>query len=264
MPITKHKLSFDPAESDDYDVVKSYLSAADGTLITHTGDALDVNIKTSDIQIEMSSVHTEDSMRLGDGTAFFTSTTENGDTSLDVHISNSDLDIRALTFATDSADVSGSEVSLDAATLATLETVTVLQGTSPWTVDATDFDIRSLTHVSDSMKIGDGTDFMAVESDGSINVNASEAGYSACTNATKAITTSATDIVTVELANRKELTLQNVGNKDVYIGCDNSVTTANGILVPKGATASFRFGAGINVHAIADGASSELRVLELA
>lgn len=36
---------------------------------------------------------------------------------------------------------------------------------------ATDFDIRDLTHVSDSIKIGDGTDFLAVNADGSINVN---------------------------------------------------------------------------------------------
>lgn len=273
MSIHKHKLSFDPAESDDYDVVASYLKASDGTLITHTGGALDVNIATSDIQLQVDLAHTEDSVRLGDGTSFFTSTSENGDISLDVHVSNSDLDIRDLAFATDSVDVSGSEVSLDAATLAALETITVEQGTSPWvigdgggsiTVDAADLDIRDLTHVSDSIKIGDGTDFLAVEADGSINVNASEAGYSSCSNASIAIATSATDVVATELSGRKELTLQNVGGKDVYIGCDASVTTSNGLLVPKGATASFRFGDSINVHAIADGAASELRILELA
>lgn len=38
-------------------------------------------------------------------------------------------------------------------------------------VTATDLDIRDLTHVSDSVKIGDGTDFLAIESDGKINVN---------------------------------------------------------------------------------------------
>lgn len=48
-----------------------------------------------------------------------------------------DLDIRNLTFATDKIDVSFSVIALDAATLAALETVTVLQGTSPWAVDGT-------------------------------------------------------------------------------------------------------------------------------
>lgn len=43
-------------------------------------------------------------------------------------------------------------------------------------VTATDLDIRDLTHVSDSVKIGDGTDFLAVNADGSINVNLTDDG----------------------------------------------------------------------------------------
>ena len=120
-----------------------------------------------------------------------------------------DLDIRDLVFATDKVDVTGSEVSLDAATLAALESITVQNGAgaaavniqdggNSITVDAvdldirdlvfatdkvdvsgsavtavvtaTDLDIRDLTHVSDSVKVGDGTDFLAVNTDGSINV----------------------------------------------------------------------------------------------
>jgi hypothetical protein len=87
-----------------------------------------------------------------------------------IAVTATDLDIRDLAFATDKVDVSGSEVSLDAATLAALETITVLQGTSPWVVSATDLDIRDLSHSQDSVKIGDGTDFLAVNADGSINV----------------------------------------------------------------------------------------------
>ena len=41
-------------------------------------------------------------------------------------------------------------------------------------VSATNLDIRDLTHVSDSVKIGDGTDFLAVNADGSINVNGTD------------------------------------------------------------------------------------------
>lgn len=41
------------------------------------------------------------------------------------------------------------------------------------TVDASDLDIRDLTHVSDSVKVGDGTDFLAVNGDGSINATVS-------------------------------------------------------------------------------------------
>jgi len=37
-------------------------------------------------------------------------------------------------------------------------------------VSATDFDIRDLSHTQDSIKIGDGTDFLAINADGSLNV----------------------------------------------------------------------------------------------
>jgi hypothetical protein len=50
-------------------------------------------------------------------------------------------------------------------------TWTVQQGTPPWTVSATDLDIRDLTHVSDSVKVGDGTDFLAINTDGSALVD---------------------------------------------------------------------------------------------
>lgn len=49
--------------------------------------------------------------------------------------------------------------------------VSIDDGGNSITVDAADLDIRDLTHVSDSVKIGDGTDLMAVNTDGSINVN---------------------------------------------------------------------------------------------
>jgi hypothetical protein len=75
--------------------------------------------------------------------------TDNGG-SLTVDASN--LDIRDLVFATDKVDVSGSSV----------------------TVSATDLDIRDLSHSQDSVKVGDGTDFLAVNSDGSINVKLSD------------------------------------------------------------------------------------------
>lgn len=106
-----------------------------------------------------------------------------------VIVSATDLDIRDMAFATDSMDVSGSEISLDAATLAALENVIVsatdldirdlafasdsvdVSGSDiTATVTATDFDIRDLSHSQDSIKIGDGSDFLAINADGSINV----------------------------------------------------------------------------------------------
>lgn len=98
-----------------------------------------------------------------------------------ITVSATDLDIRNLVFATDKVDASGSTVALDAPTLAALESITVQNGSggaavniqdggNSITVDAADLDIRDLTHVSDSIKVGDGTDFLAINADGSINV----------------------------------------------------------------------------------------------
>lgn len=58
-----------------------------------------------------------------------------------------------LNFATDQVDASGSVVALDAPTLAALETITVLQGTSPWVVTSTDLDIRNLDCLTDSVTV---------------------------------------------------------------------------------------------------------------
>lgn len=61
---------------------------------------------------------------------------------------------------------------LDIRDLTQADEITVFQGTDPWVVSATDLDIRDLSHTQDSIKIGDGTDFLAINPDGSINVNA--------------------------------------------------------------------------------------------
>lgn len=137
---------------------------------------------------------------------FATDSVDVSGSSVTATVTATDLDIRDLAFATDKVDVSGSEISLDATTLAALESITVQNGAgasavniqdggNSITVDgsvavtATDLDIRDLTHVSDSIKIGDGTDLMAVNADGSINVVIADAtpgtavnDYNAATN----------------------------------------------------------------------------------
>lgn len=127
-------------------------------------------------------------IKIVDGTITSRQLTVNADGSLNITdngnsltVDAADLDIRDLAFATDKVDASGSVVALDAPTLAALESITVQNGAGAGavniqdggnsiTVDATDLDIRDLTHVSDSMKVGDGTDFLAINTDGSINV----------------------------------------------------------------------------------------------
>lgn len=127
-------------------------------------------------------------VKVTDGTITSQQLTVNADGSVNVTdnggsltVDAVNLDIRDLVFATDKVDVSASVIALDATTLAALESITVQNGAgaaavniqdggNSITVDAVNLDIRDLSHTQDSVKIGDGTDFLEVNTDGSINV----------------------------------------------------------------------------------------------
>jgi hypothetical protein len=155
-----------------------------------TVDAVDLDIRDLDsaqdsvevLQATHDSLNANANLQVGDADVDNANPVPVSDAGGSLTVDATDLDIRNLVFATDKVDVSGStNIGLDAATLAALESITVQNGAgasavniqdggNSITVDATDLDIRDLTHVSDSVKIGDGTDFLAVNSDGSINV----------------------------------------------------------------------------------------------
>lgn len=168
---------------------------ADGSVnITDNGgsltvDAVDLDIRDLDsatdsvevLQATHDNLNANANLQVGDADVEDANPVPVSDAGGSLTVDATDLDIRDLVFATDSVDVTGSEVSLDAATLAALESITVQNGAgaaavniqdggNSITVDATDLDIRDITHVSDSIKIGDGTDFLAINADGSINV----------------------------------------------------------------------------------------------
>jgi len=181
------------------------------------------------------------------------------------------LDIRDLAFATDKVDVTGSEVSLDSATLAALETITVNQGTSPWvigdgggsiTVDAADLDIRDLSHSQDSVKIGDGTDFLAINADGSINAAFTEGGYSTWQVTNVSVTT--TESTVSALANRIRVEIQNLGSHDIYIKQATGVSTSNGLKIPKGSSFEQTLDAGAAIYMVAASGSSDVRIAQYA
>jgi len=103
----KDHLIFDTTNATtraDTDNVGAYVRAGDdGTVIGHVSDALKVSL-----------------------------------TNTSIDVTATDLDIRDLAFASDSVDVSGSEVSLDSATLAALESITVNNGAGAAAVNIQD------------------------------------------------------------------------------------------------------------------------------
>lgn len=107
-----------------------------------------------------------------------------------ITVSATDLDIRDLAFATDKVDVSGSEVSLDATTLAALENITV---------SATDLDIRDLAFATDKVDVSgsevslDATTLAALEN---ITVSATDLDIRNLAFATDKVDVSGSSILT--------------------------------------------------------------------
>ena len=206
------------------------------------------------------------------------------------------LDIRDLAFATDKVDVSGSSVSITG-------DVNVTQGTSPWVVSATDLDIRNLVFATDKVDVTgsdvtatvtatnldirdltaasdsvqawafDGTGNAIGSTAGALNVNISSGTVSVtdaalADSALKAlaetVTTTAAQIVdgADELASRKYLFLYNNGSKEVYIG-QTGVTASSGFPLPPGSILEARIGAAVDVFAIAQAGSQNVRTLQL-
>lgn len=218
---------------------------------------LAVSVKDG-VNVEVDLSHVDDSVRLGDGTSFFTSTSENGDIALDVHISNLNIE--------------------------------VTQGTSPWvigdgggsiTVDAVDLDIRDLSAAQDSVQSnlfdGAGTALTStlVGADQALDVNivaSEELTVNDAALANTAIAHSqqaaaaddtAEDAVDSPLADRKYLYLYNAGNKKIAIG-GTGVTTSTGFPISPGSYVHLRAGAAIDVQwAALKSAGSDLRALEL-
>lgn len=129
-------------------------------------------------------------------------------------------------------------------------------------VTATNLDIRDLTHASDSVKVGDGTDFLAINGDGSINI--AQAAATSAAYGEETVTTTATKIIASNLANRRKVIVQNLGNKDMFFGHNNSVTTATGIRISAGSSAELEFGPSLDLYGITASGTADVRYLEVA
>ena len=279
--MSKMRLVFDTTDADTLaasDNVGAYIRSSDGTRITHTTEglkeALDVYI-AGGAAIEVDLDHTEDSVRLGNGTDFFTSTTVNTSIGLDVNLINAsievtatDLDIRDLNSATDSISAVQSG------------TWTVDVGNTV-TVQATDLDIRDLSAAQDSVEswLNDGAgnaitstvvgpaqalDVNIVASEELTINDAALANTAILATATAlAVANTSQAAVASSLADRKYLYLLNNANRTMFVG-QSGVTAANGFPLAPQSMIELRAGAAIAPHFVTNQAGSEIRVLELA
>lgn len=250
----KDKLIFDTTNSTtiaDSDSVGAYVRSSDGTLITHTNvggnDALDVNISNTSITVTAT-----------------------------------DLDIRDLDFASDSIDVSGSEVSLDSTTLAALESITVQNGAGAAAVNIQDggnsitvdgtvelgattlaaLETITVEQGTSPWVIGDGGGSITV--DGTVTVNDAALANTAISNEAETLDVANTsqNIVASILSNRKYLLAYNRDNQVMYVGAAG-VTTANGFPVSPGSYIELRAGAAVDVEFVSAKVNHEIRTLQL-
>lgn len=81
------------------------------------------------------------------------------------------------------------------------------------------------------------------------------------------VTTSAGKLITANLDGRRLIMIQNLSNKAIYIGKDASVTTTGataGLRVAAGGVLNIDAGQDIDIYAIGEAASQDIRVLEMA
>lgn len=216
-----HKLVVDPTDAESMAAsanVGAYLRASDGTLLTHTGGALDVNFTATDFDIRDLDA-SQDNVAISDGT--------------DTLAINADGSINAV-------------------------------------VTATDLDIRDLDSASDSVAawVSDGAGNAIGSTAGALDVNIASGDLddsladTAIVTGSQSVNTTSSDLIATDLVNRKWLFAYNNGNKDVFIG-PSGVSTATGFPLPPGSALELRVGASIDVHAVAQNGTQDVRTLEL-
>jgi hypothetical protein len=182
--LTMPAISINAEKVDDsaFSIGSDYVSPA-GFLADETApdsvDEGDVGLARMTLDRKQLMVITDpstDANRLGIDASGYITANINGTVTVDA----TDLDIRDLDANQDNVAISdgtdtlavnydGSINITDNGGSITVDGTVGISGTV--TVQATDLDIRDLTHASDSVKVGDGTEFLAVNADGSINVN---------------------------------------------------------------------------------------------
>jgi hypothetical protein len=267
--IGKDKLGFDITDSDSIaasDSVGAFLRSSDGTLLTHTTvgtkQALDVNVAntismTNPANFAEDSVHTN--ADIGTHILAVRNDTEGS-------LVSADGDYASL-----QVDANGRLRVLQRALSNTTDSVAAVQSgtwninsiTNTVTVQATDLDIRDLSHTQDSVRIGDGTNFLAYV--GSTGIARMADFHTAAANSAVSVDTTAggVDLVTSALPNRTNMFIQNLGTKNIFVGV-GTVTTANGLRLAPGATLEARIGAALSLKAISASGTQDVRVLELA
>lgn len=120
------------------------------------------------------------------------------------------------------------------------------------------------TNIIGKVYVSDGTDDLAINSDGSINALVNQNALDSWQTSTATATTTAAQLMATPLASRLKVIIQNLGTQDVYLGEDNTVTSSSGIKLPKGSSLEFPYGPSATIYAITHSGTASLRMAEYA
>lgn len=231
---------FDTANTSEGANVGAYLRASDGTLLTHTSGALNVR---------QAGVFAEDSAHgSGDlGTQILAVRNDAGTSLVSADGDYSPLSVDS----TGALRVAGSFAPQDNKA----EDAAHSDGATGSYV----LSVRQDTLASSTSADGD---YQSFKTDALGRLRMSSAKQSGAIGATS-ITTTATDIIGTDLANRTSVILYNNGSKTCYVGLSNAVTTSTGIPLTVGASLEIEATAAVNLHAITATGTADVRYLEL-
>lgn len=264
-----NRLFYDPTDANTIaasSTIGAYTLGADGTPISQTGGALDVNVASG--SFSSNSDYAEDSAHTtGDEGKHLLAVRQDTLASS----TNADNDYGSV-----KANAKGEIYMKDTDVLAALAAgVDISDGGGSITVDAAQLDIDDLNATDDAVAAWahDGTGTAITSTGGALDVNIASGATidlddsladTAIENTATAVSLVAVNVVSSALPNRKWLYLANNDNKELFFG-KTGVTVANGF--PMGAQEKFEFriGPSVTPQIIGGPGSSnqDLRVMEL-
>lgn len=113
-----------------------------------------------------------------------------------------------------------------------------------------------------AVKIGDGTNYLSINSDGSIN--AVEKASVSFKPSSVVVTNAAAALLASQLSGRKWIEIQNLGNEEIFLG-DSTVSAATGLRIARGAYWKGEVSDSIVLFACtAQNSSASVRIVEAA
>lgn len=121
---------------------------------------------------------------------------------------------------------------------------------NPIPVSATDLDIRDLDFAQDSVDVS--------------GSEVKEDAYSTFQNSQQTVSSTAVQLAATALTDRRNITIQNLGTRPIFIGSSNAVTNGDGVRLARGASMEVKAKDTAQLWAITQSGSADVRILESA